>query len=53
MEPAVRYCTTEEVIRIAYSTIGAEEFLPRGFDDAVRLFEVRWRPEVAAGDEDA
>ena len=27
------------------------EFVPKGFDDAVRLYEVRWRPEVAAGDE--
>jgi class 3 adenylate cyclase len=29
------------------------EFVPKGFDDAVRLYEVRWRPTVAAGDEEA
>jgi class 3 adenylate cyclase/pimeloyl-ACP methyl ester carboxylesterase len=29
------------------------EFAMKGFDDAVRLYEVRWRPWVAAGDEDA
>ena len=27
------------------------EFVPKGFDDAVRLYDVRWRPGVAAGDE--
>jgi class 3 adenylate cyclase/pimeloyl-ACP methyl ester carboxylesterase len=29
------------------------EFAMKGFDDAVRLYEVRWLPTVAAGDEDA
>jgi len=27
------------------------EFVPKGFEDAVRVYEVRWRPGVAAGDE--
>ncbi len=27
------------------------EFEMKGFDDAVRLYEVRWRPEVAVGDQ--
>ncbi len=27
------------------------EYEMKGFDDAVRLYEVRWRPEVAVGDE--
>jgi class 3 adenylate cyclase len=29
------------------------EFAMKGFDDPVRLYEVRWRPTVAPGDEDA
>ncbi len=27
------------------------EFVPKGFDESVRLWDVRWQPEVAAGDE--
>jgi len=34
MTASIRYCTTEDSVRIAYSVEG---------DHAVRLFEVRWR----------
>jgi hypothetical protein len=41
MEPAIRYASTADGVSIAYADRG--ETMLKGFEDAVRLFEVRWR----------
>ena len=49
-EREVRYCATEDGVRIAYCASGKGflfadrgEVALRGFEDPVRLYEVRWR----------
>ncbi len=41
MEREFRYCTTEDGVRIAYCVAGEAHLPP--LEDAVRLYEVRWR----------
>jgi class 3 adenylate cyclase len=48
MEREVRYCTTEDGVRIAYAVGGyylfadRGEFAAKGFEEPVRVYEVRW-----------
>jgi hypothetical protein len=40
-EREVRYCTTEDGVRIAYAARG--ETALKGFEDAVRLYKAGWQ----------
>ena len=44
MEPRNQYAKTKDGVNIAFWTMGETEL--RGFEDPVRLFELRWREEA-------
>ena len=48
MEPRIQYAKTEDGMSIACTTTG--EGPPPGFEDAVRVCEVRWRAEEGDGE---
>jgi hypothetical protein len=58
IEREIRYCTAEDGVRIAYALAGTVrwlgsgkgflfadrgEFVAKGFEDPVRVYEVRWK----------
>ena len=44
MEPRIQYAQTKDGVSIAFWTLGEGHAL-KGFDEPVRLYEVRWREE--------
>jgi class 3 adenylate cyclase len=55
MELQTRFCTSADVVRqlatgkgLLFSDLG--DVVPKGFEDPVRLYEVRWRAEGSPSD---